>query len=271
MTSLLAALGVLLAPWLLMPARAAKETSGLVGLLWWLNAGYCAFWHRLALADDDPLPPEGSALLISNHTCCIDHMLLQASTSRLLGFMIAKELYDIWLFKPFCALSGCIPVRRDGRDVSATRGALRALGEGRVVPVFPEGKITPTSGRELGPGKPGVAYLALRAGVPVIPAYIWGTPETIKVGPSYWTPSRARVLFGPPVDLADLTGNGRVERDDVAEVTERLMAAIRRLRDEVQSRAGSEARDLQGTNVDRERPQGGTRPVPLVSQAVGRP
>ena len=90
-------------------------------------------------------------------------MLLQAATRRLLGFLIAKELYDYWLFRPFCRIGGCIPVRRDGNDVAAMRAALRALEEGRVVPIFPEGRILPTSGRELGEAKPGVAFIALRA------------------------------------------------------------------------------------------------------------
>ena len=146
--------------------RRPGEIRGVVRLLWRLNAFYCAFWHRLEVVDRDPLPTEGPAILISNHTCCIDHMLLQAATRRLLGFLIARELYDFWFFRPFCRVGGCIPVRRDGNDIAAMRAALRVLEEGRVVPIFPEGRILPTSGRELGEAKPGVAFIALRAGVP---------------------------------------------------------------------------------------------------------
>jgi 1-acyl-sn-glycerol-3-phosphate acyltransferase len=224
----------LLAPWVLMPRRDGGETGGLVGPLWWLNALYCAFWHRLEVRGRPPIPETGPAILICNHTCCIDHVILQAATRRLLGFMIARELYEYWLFRPFVARAGCIPVNRDGRDLSATRAALRALEAGRVLPVFPEGKITPASGRALGEGKPGVAFIALRAGVPVIPAYIWGTPETNKVARSFLTPSHAHVTFGPPVGLSDLTASGHAAHADIGEVTGRLMGAIRALRDEIQ-------------------------------------
>ena len=217
-----------------MPRRTPREITGVVRILWWLNACYCAFWHRLRLPDHDPLPADGPALLISNHTSGVDHMLLQASTRRALGFVIAKELYDVPLHRPFCRLIGCIPVKRDGRDLAATRAALRALGGGRVVPIFPEGHIIPTGGRELGPGKPGVAYLAVTSRVPVIPAYISGTPETNQLGRSLRTPSHARVDFGPPVDLNDILATGKVERDRLDEVTVRLMDAIRSLRDQVQ-------------------------------------
>jgi 1-acyl-sn-glycerol-3-phosphate acyltransferase len=41
--------------------------------------------------------------------------------------MIAQEFYDKPIIRPFCELLGCIPVRRDGHDLSATRSALRAI------------------------------------------------------------------------------------------------------------------------------------------------
>ncbi len=250
--ALLSALALLLSPWLLMPRRRAGEIRGLVlKVLWGLNASYCAFWHRLEVANRPTLPDEGPAILVSNHTCCIDHMLLQASTRRLLGFLIAKELYEYWFFRPFCRVGGCIPVRRDGNDVAAMRAALRVLGQGRVVPIFPEGQILPTSGRDVGEAKPGVAFIALRAGVPVIPVYICGTPATNKVVRSYLTPSRARVYFGPPIDLSDLTEGGKAERDAFPEVTRRLMSAIRALRDQSTGSEGGASGRASGSDASR--------------------
>jgi 1-acyl-sn-glycerol-3-phosphate acyltransferase len=256
------AAGVLFAPWALMPRRKHDDMRGVVRLLWCLNALYCEVWHRLEVKGTPPVPESGPAILISNHTCCIDHVILQATTRRLLGFMIARELYDYWLFRPFVALSGCIPVRRDGRDLSATRAALRALQEGRILPVFPEGRILPTSGRELGEGKPGVAFIAARARVPVIPAYICGTPETNKVTRSFLTPSRARVYFGAPVDLSDLTSDGRADLDAV---TDRFMGAIRGLRDTAQGEAGTRPDPTAGGAV--RTPEGATD----VRRSVGDP
>ena len=68
--------------------------------------------------------------------------------------------------------SAVSPVNRDGRDFAAIRTALRALKAGRVLPIFPEGHIVPASGRRLDEMKPGTAYLAIHARVPVIPAYL---------------------------------------------------------------------------------------------------
>ncbi len=150
---------------------------------------------------------------------------MQAGSRRVLGFVIAREYYDWSLIHWFCKRVGCIPVNRDGRDLPAIRAALRALADGHVVTTFPEGRITPSSGREFGPILPGAAFLAVRAGVPVIPAYIQGTPETNQIGESLITPSRAIVTFGEPIDLCDLTPHQAGDKGVQAEVSRRFLQA----------------------------------------------
>jgi 1-acyl-sn-glycerol-3-phosphate acyltransferase len=187
---------------------------------------YGAVWHGLRFERTAPLPESGPAILIANHTCGIDHMLLQAASRRLLGFMIAREYYDSKWLRPLCEHIGCIPVNRNGHDLAAIRAALRALEEGRVLPIFPEGRILPASGRRMGEMKPGGAYLAIRAGVPVVPAYIIGTPATDEILPSLATPSRASLFFGEPIDLSDIPPERAGDKDVQAEVSRRFEAAL---------------------------------------------
>ena len=210
----------------------------------WMVIAYCALWHRLRTNGWAKLPESGPAILIANHTCGIDHLVLQAGCRRVLGFMIAREYYDWSLIHWFCKRVGCIPVNRDGRDIYATRAALRALKEGRVLPIFPEGQITPSSGRELGPMRPGAAFLAIRSGVPVIPAYIRGTPETNQIGPSCATPSRSVVVFGDPIDLSDLKPAQAGDKDVQAEVSRRFFQALVDLRQAAVERGGPPGRLL---------------------------
>lgn len=229
----------LVGPWLLMPVGGPRpEIRGILRVLSGINKLYCVLWHRLDAPEPAPLPDRGPAILIANHTCGADNLLLQACCDRVLGFLVAKEFYDAWAVHPFCKVLDCIPVRRDGRDLAATRAALRALEQGRVVPMFPEGHILPTSGRELGEGKHGVAFLALRARVPVIPAYIRGTPETSVVWKALVTPSRARVVFGRPIDFSDIAGGPPFDKATLASATDRMMDAIRALRDRELAREG---------------------------------
>ena len=274
-TLLLLSVVFLVAPWVMMPRRRSDaEIRGLLRLLWGINALICAFWYRLEAERIAPLPEHGAAILIANHTCPIDSMLLQATSRRVLGFLIAKEYFDYWAFRGICRLLGCIPVRRDGNDLAATRAALRALEQGRVVPMFPEGRILPTSGRELGSPRPGVAFIVLHARVPVIPAYVWGTPETNEFGKALRTPSRARVVYGAPVDLAEIAAPGPIDKARLAAVSERLMDSIRALRAQVQGDrapgAGNRMATADGSDGSR-RLDGPTGPVscdrPTVSGA----
>ncbi len=216
------------------PPRKDWEFRGFLAFLWYLNSAYCKVVHRLQ-TEPAPLPATGPAILISNHTCNIDHFLLQAGSGRKLGFMIAREYYEFWAFRPFCEMIGCIPVNRNGNDTTATRSALRALKEGRVLPIFPEGRILQTSGREIGEGHPGVAFIAMKANVPIIPAYIRGTPKSNVFLRSFLTPSHARIVYGKPIDLADFAVPEGHDYERAARVaaTETLMNAIKALRDRV--------------------------------------
>jgi 1-acyl-sn-glycerol-3-phosphate acyltransferase len=235
--ALLASTALLLAlPRLLMPrareaagARRRPEIHGDLTFYWWVTRFYTWVWHRLRHDGWAPLPEHGPAVLISNHTCCIDHLLLQSSCRRVLGFMIAREFFELPIVHAFCLRIGCIPVNRDGRDLQATRSALRALAEGKVLPIFPEGKITPGSGRTLGPMLPGAAFIAVRSGAPVIPAFIYGSPPTADIGPSLWMRSRSRVRFGPPIDMSDASPSQAGDKEVIARISERFERALRDL------------------------------------------
>lgn len=214
------------------------------GPLRWMHGvfrAYCVFWHQLRTPGYAPLPESGPAILIANHTCGIDHVLLQAASRRLLGFMVAREYYESPWLKWICAYIGCIPVNRDGRDLAAIRAALRALAQGRVLPIFPEGRIVPASGRRLGEMRPGSAYLAIRAGVPVVPAYIIGTPSTDEILESLAMPSRSRIVFGTPIDLSDIPSHRAGDKAVQAEVSGRFQRALLDL--QAQAVAAEEARD----------------------------
>ena len=207
-------------------AQAQPEIHGVLRVMEAINKFYCRFWHRLSTDRWAPLPVVGPAILISNHTCGIDHLLLQATTDRVLGFIIAREYYEWPWVNWICRLIGCIPVNRDGRELSATRAGLRVLNEGRVLPIFPEGHIVPTSGRRLDELKSGCAYIAIRAQVPVVPAYICGTPQTDAIIKALITPSRARIIFGEPIDLSDVGRDQAGDKAALADVTEPLQEAL---------------------------------------------
>jgi len=129
-------------------------------------------YHRLEPVYID-LPDEGPALVVANHISGLDPLLLLASCKRPLHFLIAAEEYNrtglTWLFD----MAGAIPVERTGRSERALRIALHALEEGKVVALFPFGRIRLDSEPPIRI-KGGVGVLASRSGAPVYPVRIEG-------------------------------------------------------------------------------------------------
>lgn len=157
-------------------------------------------------------------------------MLIQSACRRLIVWMMAREYYDIrsltWLYKVVEA----IPVERSGRDLSATRAALRALNHGHIVGIFPEGKIE--TDQNLLPFQTGVALMAIKTGVPVYPAYLDGTQRGKEMVPAVAHPNRAVIQFGDPVEFPrDSTSKEALEA-----ATERIRDAVWALRDKVECR-----------------------------------
>ncbi|MDH5776830.1 MAG: 1-acyl-sn-glycerol-3-phosphate acyltransferase [Gammaproteobacteria bacterium] len=167
----------------------------------WLRL-FCHYYHRLE-CDTLALPEQGGAIVVSNHISGLDPFLILAASRRPIHFMIASDQYHrfglTWLFK----LAGCIPVERGGRTDKAFRAALRALAEGKVVALFPQGGIH--HGHEPPPRlKRGVHKLAQLSGAPVYPLHVSGVKGIGHVVRGVLLRAHARVEHFPPVDCASL-------------------------------------------------------------------
>ncbi len=194
---------------------------------WWnTNRLYCRVWFGMRIRTPVTIPPEGPVVLVANHTSSIDPVLLIASVRhRPLGFMIAREFYDLPAFGRLIKMMECIPVNRDGQDTAATRAALRHLKDGKLLGIFIEGRIA-KPGEEIEP-KEGAALLALRTGALVVPAHVSGTYYSDDVAQSFFRPQRTRIRFGEPIDLSKLADPH--DRDALPGLSRMLMDRIREL------------------------------------------
>jgi len=210
--------------------RVLARRAGLKGwelLLWWLNEFYCKWWFRLKRVGPCRLPKSGPAIVAANHTCSIDPLLLHASGNfRPIGFMVAAEYYDLPVFGRLLRRIGCVPTARSGRDVAATKAALRLLREGRLLGIFPEGRIA-RPGEHL-PAKPGVALLATRADVQIVPVHISGTRYTESVLWAFFRRHRAVVRYGKPIRL-ELPPDAEPDKETLVALAEQVMQRIRSL------------------------------------------
>jgi 1-acyl-sn-glycerol-3-phosphate acyltransferase len=115
-------------------------------------------------------------------------------------------------------------VERSRRDVVATRAAMRALEDGQLLGIFPEGRLAEGK-TTIGPFQTGVAMMALRAGVGVYPAAVEGTMRDQGMLDAFLFPQRARVAFGQRVQL----GEGEFSKEAVERATARIREAVERM------------------------------------------
>ncbi|MBC8106828.1 MAG: 1-acyl-sn-glycerol-3-phosphate acyltransferase [Anaerolineae bacterium] len=160
---------------------------------------YSRMFHQLDVLTPCTLPRTGPAILVCNHTSSIDPVLIQSVCPRLIVWMMAREYYELPSLKWGFDLLEIIPVERSGKDMAATRAALRALANGRILGVFPEGRIE--TERVTLPFQPGVAMMAHRAGVDVYPAYLDGTQRGKIMSQAFVQPQSASLAFGNKVPV----------------------------------------------------------------------
>jgi 1-acyl-sn-glycerol-3-phosphate acyltransferase len=182
-----------------------------------------ARWFGLRVDGLEHLPADGPYIIAANHHNYLDGVVLAVALPRPIAFLVMPRVWRATPLHPLLHRQiGSIMLNLERPDVGALRGALRALDRGRVVGIFPEGPFSVRGCLER--GLPGVGLLALRAGVPVVPAGIQGTFQAL-VGRRGYIPRRhpLAVTFGPPRRFLREAGHGRAAR---GRITQRIMDDI---------------------------------------------
>ena len=184
---------------------------------------------RPTITGRDNIPRSGGVILASNHLSFIDSFAIPIASPRPVSFL-AKA--DYWtgtgvggsIRRGFFTASEAIPVdRHSSRAAQESLDlALDVLRAGRAFGIYPEG--TRSRDGRLYRGRTGVAFLALTAGVPVVPVGLVGTDRVQPVGAKIPTLAKVRVAFGTPITPETYAGMpaGKARRA----LTDEVMNAI---------------------------------------------
>ncbi|GAB3460833.1 MFS transporter [Massilia terrae] len=136
--------------------------------------------YRIKTVDSERIPAEGPAVLVCNHVSYVDAMVIVAASPRPIRFVMDYRIFATpflgWIFRTAKA----IPIAPAKEDPWLMEKAFvdiaKALHEGDLVCIFPEGKLTSTG--EMNEFRGGIAKITARSKVPVIPMALrglWGS------------------------------------------------------------------------------------------------
>jgi 1-acyl-sn-glycerol-3-phosphate acyltransferase len=157
--------------------------------------------YRVRTVSKERLPEAGPVVLVCNHVSFVDAIVIMGESPRPIRFVMDHHIFKIPVLRTFFNQVKAIPIASAKYDPNTLQRAhqsiQRALDEGEMVCIFPEGRITDTG--ELYPFKQGVRLIVERTPVPVIPMALrglWGSFFSRYGGEAFSLPVDARLRRG---------------------------------------------------------------------------
>jgi 1-acyl-sn-glycerol-3-phosphate acyltransferase len=205
-----------------------------------LIAFFAKLLLRIEVHGRENIPATGAFVLAPGaHRSNIETFVVSVVTKRRMRFMgkdtLWKHAAPDWFFSSL----GGFPIHREGADREALSQTLTLLEQGEPVVMFPEG--TRRTGPTIDPEhmRDGVAYVASRAQIPIVPVGIGGSERVMPPKAKYLRPSKMVLIVGEPLQPAPLKESGRVSRSAVRTMTDDLRVTLQGLFDDAQRRAGT--------------------------------
>jgi len=181
---------------------------------------------RLTVIGRRNVPATGGVLLASNHTSYMDPPLAGVACPRPIWFMAKADLFTVPILKSLIPRTHAFPVKRGAVDRQALRRTYELLAAGKIVNIFFEG------GRSkdglLGRPESGIAMIALRAGVPIVPTALINADRLLPRKAKMVCFTRLTVIFGEPLTFPHLVGE-KPTREALREVSETIARKVAEL------------------------------------------
>jgi 1-acyl-sn-glycerol-3-phosphate acyltransferase len=191
----------------------------------WGRSLLAAAFVRVRVYGMEKLDPEGTYVFVANHASLMDIPAFLAYLPYQFRFFAKLGLYRIPFIGTHLRRAGHLPV-----DRTSARASLKSMTEGaRIIAtrrmsvlLFPEGGRCPEGLREF---REGAAYIAIKAGVPIVPMALAGMREKLPMGSIHLRSGEVTLAVGDPIATAGMQIGDRVA------LTEQLYTEIRDMLD----------------------------------------
>lgn len=168
------------------------------------------------------IPAEGAYIVCANHVTAIDPIFVGISLPKRMHFMAKAELFKNFFLRALMNGLGAFPIKRGEADIKSIKTSLKLLSNGKVLGLFPEGTRNKTTDIV---AEPGIAMLAVKAKVPVLPVAIISTYKFFK---------KTRVVIGKPIELTEYYDR-KLLNEDYLKISLDIMNIINELKRETEN------------------------------------
>ncbi len=162
--------------------------------------------YRLRVKNMEAIPETGPAVLACNHVSFVDALIIMAACRRPIRFIMHHGIFKMPIMSFVFRTGKAIPIASKREDAALQEAAFdevaRALEQGDLIGIFPEGQITYDG--ELGQFRPGIERIVKRTPVPVVPMALrglYGSFFSRKDGAAMSKPARLLSRFWSDVEL----------------------------------------------------------------------
>ena len=176
---------------------------------------FCKVFFKYEVIGIENVPLEGNVIIAANHKSNLDPIFVASSmTTREVAAIAKKELFDHKVLGFILKKLNTIPIDRENTGIATVKQILRAIKDGYVLGLFPEG--TRVKGKEFGQAKAGLSLFASKGKANVVP---------ISVISSYKLFSRVKIYIGEPIDMSQYF-RVKLTNEDHERISEEIMQVI---------------------------------------------
>ena len=189
---------------------------------------FSRIYFRVNYVGLENVPTNGGAILAPNHVSFLDPPLIACRVERPMVFVAHEMFFNIEPLGTWMRQAGGYPVSSTGESTGSIKEVLRALKNGRLLGLFPEG--TRSWDGEILPPMAGVGLLVAATDVPVIPIHVDGAFRAWPRHRRLPRPIKITIRFGTPVPLDELrarmSSDRKTRREHQHAIAQTVMASI---------------------------------------------
>ena len=177
---------------------------------WLIVVPFFRLYTRLTISGKEYVPKHGAFVLCPTHRSYLDTPFAGTVRWKRMRFMGKHTMWKNRQFGWIISALGAFPVQRGTADREALKRAIEVLRMGEPLVLFPEGERK--AGPVVQPLFDGAVYIAIKAGVPIVPVGIGGSERVMPKGSKLIYPRKVHVAVGPPIPPPVPPEGGRLPR-----------------------------------------------------------